>query len=205
MNVEAELAALKAQVAALEKETRAARDQLAIQNLQTAYGYYVDKAQWDQAADLFAADATLEINHRGLFIGQDRVRGYLKKLGKLEYGFLFNHMQLQPHITVAEDGKTANGRWRAIMQVGILGQRSMHGEATYENAYVKEDGVWKIKKLHAFTTYYIPFDKGWEHGGLPKVGPLADYPPDAPTTHDYLPYPDVYIPPYHYKNPVTGR
>ena len=38
-------------------------------NLQSIYGYYVDKTLYDEAADLFAEDATLEIAGRGLFRG----------------------------------------------------------------------------------------------------------------------------------------
>jgi hypothetical protein len=114
-------------------------------------------------------------------------------------------MQLQPKIDVAPDGATAKGRWRAIMQVGQLNKRAQWGEATYENDYVKEGGIWKIKKLHAYFTYYADYYKGWDKGGDPPPGALADLPPDLPSTEVYKLYPDVYIPPYHYKNPVTGR
>ena len=201
----AQVRSLQARVAALEHQVELNQDYIDIHNLQTAYGYYVDKCQWDQAADLFAKDATLEIGLRGVYVGQDRVRAYLHKLPELKYGTLFNHMQLQPKIDVAPDGKTAKGRWRAIMQVGILHRTAEWGEATYENEYVKEDGVWKIKKLHAYFTYYANYYKGWDQGGDPPPGPIPGFPPDRPPTETYKLYPDVYIPPYHYKNPVTGK
>ena len=41
--------------------------------------------------------------------------------------------------------------------------------------------------------------------GDPPPPPLKDLPPDEPSTEVYKPYPDVYVPPFHYKNPVTGR
>jgi len=201
----AEVSSLKTQVAALQKQAQASQDYIAISNLQTAYGYYVDKCKWDEAADLFAKDSTLEIGLRGVYVGQDRVRAYLHKLPDLKYGTLFNHMQLQPKIDVAPDGLTAQGRWRAIMQVGILHRSAQWGEATYENDYVKEDGIWKIKKLHAYFTYYANYYKGWDQGGDPPPGPIPGFPPDRPTTETYGLYPDVYVPPYHYKNPVTGK
>jgi len=201
----AEVATLKTQMAALQKQAQASQDYIAISNLQTAYGYYVDKCKWDEAADLFAKDSTLEIGLRGVYVGQDRVRAYLHKLPDLKYGTLFNHMQLQPKIDVAPDGLTANARWRAIMQVGILHRSAQWGEATYENTYVKEDGVWKIKSLHAYFTYYANYYKGWDQGGDPPPGSIAGFPPDRPSTETYGLYPDVYVPPYHYKNPVTGR
>ena len=156
----------------------------AIIRLQTAYGYYVDKAQWDEAADMFARDATLEIAARGQFRGQDRIRAYLHALPPLEHGTVFNHMQLQPLITVAPDGQSAKGRWRAIMEVGFVGREELCGEATYENSYVLEDGVWKIARLHAFVTYYVRWNEGWSKGGVPMGTELPGMAPDAPQTVD---------------------
>jgi hypothetical protein len=191
-----ELSILRAELALLKAE----RD---IQRLQSAYGYYVDKAQWDEAADLFSSDATLEIAARGQFRGQDRIRAYLHALPALEHGTVFNHMQLQPLITV--DGNAAKGRWRAIMEVGFLGKEELCGEATYENDYICEQGVWKIAKLHAFITYYVRWNEGWSQGGVPMGTVLPEMMPDAPQTVDYKSFPAVYIPPYHYPNPVTGH
>jgi hypothetical protein len=198
MTIEAELEQLRGEVSRL-------RDKDAIVTLQSAYGYYVDKAQWDEAADLFARDATLEIAGRGLFRGIDRIRAYLHALPPLTEGTVFNHMQLQPLITLGTDGDTALGRWRAWMNVGFVGRESMWGEGTYENAYVREDGAWKIAKLHFFVTYYVDYDKGWTHGGVPLAGPLPEMVPDETQTIAYGAFPQVFIPPYHYPNPVTGK
>jgi hypothetical protein len=204
-DVAADVAALKSQVAQLQQQAQAATDWTSVANLQATYGYYVDKMRWDDAADLFAKDATLEIAGRGLFEGQDRIRTYLHALGKLEYGTLFNHMQLQPVIHIAQDGLSAQARWRAFIQVGHLGKEARWGEATYENAYVKEGGTWKIRKLHGFITYYVEFDKGWNKGGVALPQKLGDLDPDAPPTVKYGAFPDVFVPPYHYKNPVSGK
>jgi hypothetical protein len=200
-----ELAALKAQVSALKLQAQKTEDWTSIANLQATYGFYVDKMRWDDAADLFAQDATLEIAGRGLFEGQDRIRTYLHALGKLERGTLFNHMQLQPVIHIEADGNSAKARWRTFMQVGHLGKEARWGEATYENEYVKEDGIWKIRKLHGFITFYVEFDKGWNKGGVALPQKLDDLDPDAPPTVKYGAFPDVFVPPYHYKNPVSGR
>jgi hypothetical protein len=199
------LANLSARVAALEVQARAATDYVAICNLQAAYGYYVDKTLYDEAADLFARDGRLEIAGRGVFNGQDRVRYYLQQLPKLGYGTVFNHMQLQPVISIAPGGKAARGRWRAFIQIGWLGREARWGEGTYENDYVREDGVWKIASLHFFTTYYVDFDKGWNQGGVALAAPLPEANPDSAPSVQYQAFPSVYIPPYHYANPVTGR
>ena len=204
-DVAAELDALKMQVAQLAHQAQDAQDYIAVANLQRAYGYYVDKCMWDETADLFSKNGTLEIGLRGVWVGQDRVRQYLHTLPDLKYGTLFNHMQLQPVIDISPDGRTAKGRWRAFEQFGLLHKSAQWAEGTYENEYVKEDGVWKISKLHYYMTYYVDYYKGWDQGGNPPPGPIAGMPPDQPTTLAYKLYPDVFVPPYHYKNPVTGK
>jgi hypothetical protein len=205
MDLKAEIEQLKSEVARLARQAQAAEDYIAIGNLQRSYGFYVDRARWDDAADLFARDATLEINGRGVYIGQERVRQYMQRFGPAQHGQLFNHMQLQPVIHVAADGRTAKARLRALIQVGLLGREARWGEGTYENEYVKEDRTWKISKLHFYQTFYADYEKGWHQAPLPLVAQYPDFPPDRPPSEDYKVYPDFYVPPYHYRNPVSGR
>ena len=205
MDLEHEVRRLGAEVAALARKAQAAEDYIAVSNLQRAYGYYVDKGRWDDAADLFAADASLEINGRGVYLGQDRVRAYMHRFGPARDGQLFNHMQLQPVINIAPDGQTALARLRAIIQVGEVGVTARWGEGVYENAYVKDGGVWKISKLHFYQTYYVDYYEGFDKGGQPLVAQYTDFPPDRPPSEPYKVYPEFYVPAYHYKNPVSGR
>ena len=53
------------------------RDEQNIENLQRIYGYYLDRAQWDQLADLFADDGTIEFAQQGVYVGRKRVRAFL--------------------------------------------------------------------------------------------------------------------------------
>ncbi|BAK67468.1 conserved hypothetical protein [Sphingobium sp. SYK-6] len=197
--------ALRAEVHTLRDRTSRAESHLAIANLQAAYGYYVDKGLWDEAADMFTPDGTLEIAGRGVYVGQDRVRQYLHALPPYERGVLFNHMQLQPVIHVDADGERAQGRWRAFILIAWLGGESRWGEAVYENRYRKVDGVWRIAALHAFITFYCEYDRGLNHGGVPMVRSIDGLQPDKPSTHDYEAFPEVFVPPFHYPNPVSGR
>ena len=89
-------AALLERIEKLERRAQAAEDYRDLVNLQGAYGYYVDKGLWDPAADLFAAEGTLEIAGRGVFVGRERVRAYLRHLPPYGHGTIYNHMQLQP-------------------------------------------------------------------------------------------------------------
>ena len=136
-----------------------------------------------------------------------RVLEYLIRISPdgLTQGKLFNHIQLQPIIDVTPEGNTAKGRWRFLAELGEYKKSATWGGGTYENEYVKEDGMWKFKSLHFFVTYYIDCDKGWDKGGNAPPAPIKGFPPDQPPSVDYKTYPDVFIPPYHYKNPVTGR
>ncbi len=112
MSNENQVQDLLRRVEALEIRARAAEDYMAICNLQAAYGYYVDKTLYDEAADLFARNARLEIAGRGLFVGQDRVRKYLHALPN---GV---RLRVQPHAAAA--GHLDRGRWP--LSAGTLAQ-----------------------------------------------------------------------------------
>ncbi|HEU4626347.1 MAG TPA: nuclear transport factor 2 family protein [Steroidobacteraceae bacterium] len=204
-------AARKAQIAALEARVDRIKDANDIKRLQRAYGFYLDKGMWDEMADLFAADATAEYAHDGVYVGQDHIRAYFKKLGHdrngLAYGEINNHMILQGVVHVAPDGMTARARWRALIQAGEYKKSARWGEGPYEIAYVKDNGVWKIQKLHWYVTFVAPYEGGWA-----KVKPIdalvspasKEVKPDRPPSESYKPYPAAYLPRYHYENPVTG-
>src|SRR3569623_1484302 len=127
----------------------------AVKKLQRAFGYYVDRGLWQDAADLFTDDGTAEIGLDGVYAGKQRVHDYLEKLGGgqpgLIYGQLNEFVTLQPVIDVSADGRTAKARWRDL---GMLGQYKKHAEwrdGIYENTYEKgADGVWRIKSLHLY-------------------------------------------------------
>lgn len=207
-----QLAVLQQQIAQLDAQADLIQDANDVKRLQRAYGYYVDKALWDQAADLFAADGSIEIGRNGVYSGQDHIRKFLYALGGgqsgLRAGQLNEHMQLQPVVNVAPDGLTAKARWRTLIMAGEFGKSAYWGEGPYENEYVKQDGVWKIKKLHWYQTFLVPYAGGWARNKDVNGGvyvPQQALPPDAPPSETYGAWPDVYMPPFHFKNPVSGK
>jgi hypothetical protein len=199
-SVEQRIAAYRHRVALLE-------DQDAIENLQATYGYYFDKGLWDQAADLFAADGSFEYGQRGVYIGVPHIRRAMLLFGPqgLAAGHLNNHMQLQAVITVADDGLSARARWQGMIMLAEPGQNGVWGVGVYENEYVKQNGVWKIAKLHFYVTAETDYDLGWTKSAIPMDGPSALVPPDRPPSEVYRAFPGAYVPPFDYKNPVTGR
>jgi hypothetical protein len=182
-------------------------DESAIENLQRIYGFYVDKQLWKEAADLFADDATLEIGGQGVFVGKSRVIEYLVQLSPdgLMRGKLFNHIQLQPIIDVASGGNTAKGRWRFLAELGEYKKSATWGGGIYENEYVKEGTIWKIKTLHAYSRFCTPYADGWGKSALPSARSEKSLRPDRPPSVSYEPYPATFVAPFHYKNPVTQR
>jgi hypothetical protein len=204
----AQLAALTARIAALEQRKSLVEDANAIERLQAAYGYYTDRGLWDEAADLFADDGTIEIALDGVYVGKPRVREYLYAYGGgrrgLADGKLDEHLQVMPVITVAPDGLTAKARWRAITLQGELGGEAFWGEGPYENEYVKDGGVWKIKSLHWYQALHVPYAGGWQTNPDPTQGRYvsATLPPDRPPSVDYKTWPDTYVPPFSFPNPV---
>jgi hypothetical protein len=208
------VAAARARVAAVQNRAERMDDINAIKNLQRSFGYYVDKMLWEHVVDLFADDATLEIGLSGVYVGRDSIRRYLYSLsggeqGPLE-GELYEHFQLQPVITLADDGRSAQGRWRAMLMLGSFGAGSggQWGDGVYENEYVKEDGVWKIRRLHWYARFIAPYEGGWQHASREAVEAYSvgrGVEPDRPTSRDYAPYPGTFVPPPHYPNPVSGQ
>jgi ketosteroid isomerase-like protein len=180
-------------------------DQRQIEILQRTYGYYVDKNLWKQIADLYTEDGTLEIGGRGVFVGRARVLEYLQWLGKPQNGKLYDHTQIQPIVDVSPDGTVAKGRWRALVFGGELNGTSVIGDCIYENEYRKENGVWKIAKLHAYFEMYSNLEQGWEKFASPNTHPEKTLPPDLPPTTVYDMYPGTLVAPTHYENPVTGK
>ena len=192
----------------LEADVNRIEDARAVKRLQRAYGYYIDQGMWNQAADLFESQGTIEIGLDGVYVGQERVRQYLFALGDgregLRHGQLNEHLTLQPVVHVAADGNTAQGRWRALIMAGQLGKNAFWGEGVYENEYVKQNGIWKISKLHWYQTFMVPYAGGWAKNADSTGGIYVskNLKPDRPPSERYEVWPGVYMPPYHYENPA---
>ena len=197
-------------------ELRVARTESieAIEKLTRIYGYYLDKALWDEVIPLFTEDCTVEVSSLGVYVGRARAAELFRDiLGKgpamsddkgLVYGRLYNHMIVQGIVHLDEDGQAASGRWRCFMQIAEFGAKATWGEGPYEIRYRKEEGQWKIHRLHFYRTYHTPFEEGWAKARSPQ-GSLRDrFQPDRPPSVEYESYPGVYVPRFHYANPVSG-
>ena len=205
---------IDAQVAELTERVERLEATRAVIKLQRAFGYYVDRGLWSEAADLFANDGTIEIGLDGVYAGKARIAEYLRRLhgGQegLIYGQLNEWVTLQPAVTVAADGRSASARWRDL---GMLGQYKKHAEwrdGIYENTYEKgADGIWRIRSLHLYVNFVAPYEKGWARlkpgEGLARSEASIAFPPDRGPTASHEAFPAVQVPPFQAPNPVTGR
>jgi hypothetical protein len=203
-----------------ELQTRIQRleDIKQIEQLQKIFGYYQDYGEWQKIVDLFADDGpSVEEADRGVYKGKEGIRRYFidllgNGLAPARPGILSIMFQLQGVITLNPGGTTAMGRWYGMgmeakptlsLHEGELRQTWING--VYENEYVKEDGKWKIRKLHFNLTFRTPYEDGWLK--VPVVGQHGPDPvvkPDAPPT-SYAPYPSGERVPVHFTHPVTGK
>lgn len=206
-------AQIRAEAAQLQRRVEVLEGNRAIRNLQRAFGFYMDRGLWRDAATLFADDGTIELGADGVYVGPQRIEEYLRRLhgGQegLVYGQLNEWVTLQPAIVVAHDAQSATARWRDL---GMLGQYREHAEwrdGIYENTYVREGGVWKIRSLRLYVNFVAPYARGWarlgEGEGLARSQASIDFPPDRPASNVPAPFPAVQVPPFSQPNPVTGR
>ena len=199
--------ALKARLGDLAGRAQRLTDEIDVTNLQHAYGYYVDRKMWDDVADLFTVDGTMEIGQQGVYAGRARVRRALDQFGAqgLREGELNDHIQLQTIVTVLPDGRTARVRGTEIGMIGVNGRSAIWSESTFENVFVKQGGVWKIKTLHLYPRFIVDAEKGWAKDARPVPGPIKALPSTRGPSEKYDIYPKFYVPPFHFVNPVTGR
>ena len=204
----ADLDEVETMLSAAERRIGLLEDAAAIERLHSVYGYYLARNQWDHLAGIFADDGTIEIALRGVYVGKASVRRNLNLYGEqgIHHGVQHNHMQYQPVIHVAPDGRTAKMRSRAFSIMGNYGQAGFFMGGVYENEFVKENGIWKIKKDQVFNTYFAPYDAGWKNLPLRDPPGITDSnPPDLPPSVIFKMYPDTFVPPFHYAHPVTGE
>lgn len=219
--------ALERKVARLTRQLGIVEDIHAIRCLHFIYGYYIDMCLYDEAVDLFAEDGSARFLN-GLYKGKAGVRrlyidwfrkSFTKGHNGPVYGFLLDHLQAQDVVHVAPDRKSAKGRFRALNMIGYHDDKpepvehmpqQFWGGGIYENEYVREGGVWKIKLLDYIGRWQAPYEQGWAHSRahLPpfeKTWPENPIGPDEILPHMPYAWPETSVVPFHYPHPVTGK
>jgi hypothetical protein len=221
------LAALEQRVAELTRQLRRLEDTQAVKCLQYQYGYYIDKCLYDEAVMLFADDGEVRFLN-AVYRGKSGIRrlycDWFRNYftggvnGPLR-GLLLDHLLLQDIVDVADDGRTACGRFRCVLQGGCHESmpqpipnfpRQFWEAGIYENTYVKGEGVWKIRCLHYNMLWRADYNQGWAHSVV-RPTPLARTWPEDPNGPDELlpevpkSWPETRVVPFHYAHPITGK
>ena len=182
-------------------------DEQAVLNLQHAYGYYLDRALWKQVADLFALRGSREVGQGGVYVGRKQIRRSLALSAPqgLRAGQLNDHLQIEPIVDVAPDGRSAKGRIFELAFVGGGGRPARIVQNVHENEYVRRGSRWMIQSMHSYTILATDYDQGWAKSALPAPSASTTLPPDRAPTVVYEAYPKVYTPPLHFDNASTGK
>ncbi|MCS7173336.1 MAG: nuclear transport factor 2 family protein [Armatimonadetes bacterium] len=213
----------------LEKRIRRLEDIEAVRRLQNVYGYYLDKCLYEEVVDLFADDCEVRFlggrflgkeGARRLYVGRFRERFGGGKNGP-QYGVLLDHIIVQDVIDVDVDAGRAWGRFRCFLQGGRHEstppgraeqvRRQWWEGGVYENEYVKENGIWKIRVLDYRPYWIANYERGWAQWPDPPVFVFTKTYPEDPHGPDELladpprMWPEPYVVPFHYPHPVTGQ
>ena len=201
----ANLEVLQKRWAELARRAQQLRDETDVLNLQHNYGYYFDQKIWEAAANLFASDGTMELGQRGVYAGRERIRRALNVLAgeRLDDNEVHDHLQLDTVVHIAPDGRAAKARGVELSVSGGKGRGAQWEEGIFENDYVKQNGVWKIRSVHYYPRVITDYELGWAKDARPAAQPSTVFPPDRPPTETYGIYPKMYYPRFHYTNPVT--
>ena len=192
----------------LVRRAQRLEDEQSVLNLQRAYGYYLDRGLWKDAADLFSRDgSSLEVGQAGVYVGRDHIRRSLALQGPegLRAGQVNDHLQVEPIVDVSPDGRTAKGRIFELAFIGGGGQPGRLVQNVEENDYVRVGGEWLIQSVHDYTILATDSDQGWGKSALPAPTVSRELPPDRPPSITYEVYPKIYTPELHFNNISTGK
>jgi ketosteroid isomerase-like protein len=190
----------------LAARARALADEGNVQNLQAAYGFYMDRKQWDDVADLFAPDGVIEIGGEGAYAGRASIRKGLDRFGAagLQTGQLFDHMQLMPVVDVAPDGRSAQLRCIELLLLGVHGKGGAWGVNICEMRAEKRGDLWMISRLTISPRLLADYDEGWAKGLVDLGGPSQSFPPDRAVVLVSA-YPKAKGPAIRFSHPVSGK
>ena len=151
----------------------------AIENVSSAYGFYLDDFQSANFSGLLATDGFKMSAFAGYYVGRDRVTEAGRRVWgpapETRAGISF-HWRVQPVILVSDDGRSANQRVRLFQprtgkEVGAA--NGFYGayfySGMYHDQYVLEDGVWRMWNLSLDEPYMgtVDWKSGWQRAKEP--------------------------------------
>ncbi|HXC58879.1 MAG TPA: nuclear transport factor 2 family protein [Steroidobacteraceae bacterium] len=197
----------KATLAQLEERIAVMNDESLVRNLQAAYGYYVDRRMWDDVTDLFAGNGVYEAGGVGIYEGRG-IRKALERMGPagLTHGVLNDRLQFDTVVSFAPGRREARVRG---LEMGMLGEADK-GEgfwevSVFDNRFVKENGIWKLREVRVFPLFRAEYGKGWGKSRIVEAAQSGALAPDRPLPAADAGAQDRIIPAFVSSHPVTGK
>lgn len=161
----------------LEERVSRLEDIESIKNVKAMYARYCDDGyNVEGLLSLFVTDGIWESNTFGSYRGCEAIRGYFAGLHEDGISWAF-HCIVSPVIYLHADGLTADGSWYLLDlatfdAIDDAGKKdSVVVTASYEDTFVKVDGVWKFRHVKAHFHQISNLDQGWAsepfRGGIP--------------------------------------
>jgi hypothetical protein len=191
----------------LEERIAAMNDESLVRNLQAAYGYYVNRRMWDDVTDLFSDDGVYEFGGNGIYVGAKGVYKAHERMGPagLTYGVLNDRLQFDTVVSLEPGRSEAQVRGIEMAMLGDVEKGEAYWEVSvYDNRFVKEDGLWKVREMRVFPVFRSEYSQGWGKSRIIQTltGDLA---PDRPLPAADAGDQDRIIPAFVSRHPVTGK
>jgi hypothetical protein len=138
----------------------------AIKRLKYRYWRFLDLKLFDELADCFAEDASVDYSGgRYRFEGREAIMTFLREALGPESGSVGYHHGHQPEIELTGPA-TARGRWALDNYFFNEPQnRCVRIAGFYEDEYVKTGGAWRLRR----TGYRLVFHEEWRRDDLPSI------------------------------------
>jgi hypothetical protein len=185
---------LGARLAEAERRRAVSKAWDGAENMNSAYGDYLDDLDFGPLGKLFARNGNKEVPFIGVYIGRDRISARdatSPPPGLRPRTSLPIHWRTQPVILVASDGRSAAIRSRLFQTGSNRTRASGLSGGMYNDQVVLEDGVWKLWSVEIDEFYFSSptYEGGWSSAKDPDPattrGPAAQngsYPSDIPLT-----------------------
>jgi hypothetical protein len=197
----------KATLDQLEERIAVMNDESLVRNLQAAYGYYVNRRMWDDVTDLFASNGVYEAGGVGVYAGSG-IRKALERMGPagLTHGVLNDRLQFDTVVSIEPGRREAHVRGLELGMLGEADKGEGHWEVSvFDNRFVKEDGLWKVREVRVFPLFRSEYSAGWGRSRIVETAQTGALAPDQALPKADAGTQDQIIPDFVSVHPVTGK
>ena len=151
----------------MDERIRRLEDIEALKQLKSRYaGYCDDDYNADRLAPLFTHDAIWDGGPLGRCEGRDAICAFFAAAPKA-LPFAIHHV-MNPDIEV--NGDQATGRWHLWQPcIHAAGNTALWIAGRYDDAYRRDDGIWRFAHVTFRLTMMSPYDAGWSKARMIEV------------------------------------